>query len=227
MQHRSKRYRNSLKDLDLEKTYSVPEALELVRKTSTVKFDSSVEVHMRLGIDPKQTDQTVRFAVKLPHGTGKKKRIAAFVTAAKEAEAKAAGADLVGGDDLIAQIKQTEKLDFDVAVAEPAMMKNLAGIAKLLGTKGKMPSPKTGTVSPDVSKVIKDITGGKVEAKNDDNGNIHQSIGKASFDNQKLVDNFNAFLEALKSAKPKGAKQDFIRSVTVASTMGPGFKVLA
>jgi len=225
MQKRSKRYSASLEGVDANRSYPSKEAIDLVKKTSTVKFDASVEVHVRLGIDPKQTDQSVRFAVKLPHGTGKKKRIAAFVTPAREAEAKGAGASLVGGEELIAKIKQTEKLDFDVAVAEPAMMKNLAAIAKILGTKGKMPSPKTGSVSPDITRMIQEIAGGKVESKNDDDGNIHQVVGKVSFETEKLEANLKAFMEALRAAKPKGAKQDFIRTVTLASSMGPGFRV--
>ena len=225
MQKRSKGYRASLEGVDENRSYPSKEAIDLVKKTSTVKFDASVEVHVRLGIDPKQTDQSVRFAVKLPHGTGKKKRIAAFVTPAREAEAKGAGASLVGGEELIAKIKQTEKLDFDVAVAEPAMMKNLAAIAKILGTKGKMPSPKTGSVSPDITRMIQEIAGGKVESKNDDDGNIHQVVGKVSFETEKLEANLKAFMEALRAAKPKGAKQDFIRTVTLASSMGPGFRV--
>jgi len=225
MNKRSSRYQAALKDLDLEKIYPLQQALELVKKSSTVKFDASVEVHFRLGIDPKQSDQNVRFAANLPHGTGKKKRVAAFVTAAREKEAKAAGADIVGGEELIKEIKQTEKIDFDVAVAEPAMMRNLAQIAKILGTKGKMPSPKTGTVTPDVAKAIAEIASGRVDAKSDDSGNLHQIIGKVSFDLDALKENFEVLLNALKTAKPKGAKQDFIRSVTVSSSMGPGLKV--
>jgi len=222
---RSKRYRALVKEVDLEKLYPAAEAVQLVKKTSDVKFDASVEAHFKLNIDPKQTDQTVRFAVKLPYGTGKKKRIAAFVTPAKEQEAKDAGAEVVGGKELVDQIKSTEKLDFDIAVAEPAMMRDLAKIAKILGTKGKMPSPKTGTVTADIGKAIADIAGGKVDVKNDDSGNVHAVIGKVSFDEAKLLENFNALLEALKAAKPKAAPQDFILSATLSSSMGPGIKV--
>lgn len=225
MKKRSKRYQQALKELDMQKKYPVSEALERVKQTSNVKFDASVEVHIRLGIDPKQTDQTVRFAVQLPAGTGKKKRIAAFVTPAKGAEAMEAGAAIVGGEELVQEIKQTEKIDFDVAVAEPSMMKSLAPIAKILGTKGKMPSPKTGTVSPDVAKVIAEIAGGKVEVKNDDSGNLHQVIGKVSFETTKLEENFKTLLDAVRAAKPKGAKQDYIRSIAVTSSMGSAFKV--
>lgn len=225
MKHRSKRYKAVAQDKDAGKKYPITEAIELVKKSSNVKFDASVEVHAKLGIDPKQSDQIVRFAVQIPHGTGKKKRIAAFVTSSKEKEAREAGAEVVGGDDMIAEIKKTEKLDFDVAVAEPAMMKNLAPIAKILGTKGKMPSPKTGTVSPDVGKVIREIAGGKVEVKNDDSGNIHQIIGKVSFDTAKLEQNFKALIDALRAGKPKGAKQDYIMSIHLTSSMGPSFRV--
>ena len=225
MQEHSKRYQAAVKDLNLDKIYTIDEALDLCKKTSTVKFDASIEAHFRLGIDPQQTDQNVRFAVNLPAGTGKKKIIAAFVTSAKEKEAKAAGADIVGGEELIKEIKQSEKINFDVAIAEPGMMKSLALVAKILGTKGKMPSPKTGTVTVDIQKSIKDILGGKVEVKSDAAGNLHQVIGKTSFNSEKLRQNFDALLTALKAAKPKTAKQEFIRSATLSTTMGPGFRL--
>lgn len=224
MNQRSKRYQAAAKGLDESKTYQLIEALEMAKKSSTVKFDATVEAHFRLGIDPKQTDQNVRFAVNLPKGTGKKKRVAAFVTPAREKEAKEAGADIVGGEELIKEIKKSEKLNFDVAIAEPAMMKNLAQIAKILGTKGKMPSPKTGTVTADIGRTIKQIAGGRVDVKSDDSGNIHQSIGKISFETGALKENFEALLAALKAAKPKNTKQEFIRSLTISSSMGPGFK---
>jgi large subunit ribosomal protein L1 len=227
MRKHSKRYQQAVKELDTARVYTAEEALELVKKTSTVKFDASVEVHVRLGIDPKQTDQQVRFAVSLPHGTGKKLVIAAFVTPGKEKEAKAAGAELVGGDELVNEIKQSGNIKFDVAVAEPAMMKNLAPIAKILGTKGKMPSPKTGTVTPNIAQAIKEIVGGRVDVKNDDSAIIHLAIGKVSFEAGKLKENFETFNTALKNARPKGAKQDFIRGVSITSSMGPAFKVKA
>lgn len=213
--------------MDLSKAYSVAEALVMASSTATVKFDSSVEVHVKVNIDAKQSEQQIRTVVNLPHGTGKKKVIAAFVSSGKEAAAKEAGADLAGGDELVQQIKKTEKIEFDIAVAEPAMMKNLAPIAKILGTKGKMPSPKTGTVTADISKAIKDIRGGKVDVKNDETGNIHQIIGKASFDSKKLEENFQAFIQAVRAAKPKGSKQEYISSVTISTSMGPGIRVSA
>lgn len=225
MAHRSKRYKAAVKEIVQSQIYPLVDALELAKKSSTVKFDATLEVHFKLGIDPKQTDQNLRFAVSLPQGSGKKKRVAAFVTPANEQAAKAAGAELVGGEELISEIKQSEKVDFDVAVAEPAMMKSLAQIAKLLGTKGKMPSPKTGTVSSDVGKSIREITGGKVEVKSDDSGNVHQSIGKVSFATAALEENFKALFTALLAAKPKGVKQEFVRSIAISSSMGPSLKI--
>lgn len=211
--------------LELGKIYPLEEAIELAKKTSTVKFDSSLEAHFKLKIDPKQTDQNVRVAVSLPNGTGKKKVIAAFVSSGKEKEAKQAGADIIGGEELINEIKKTEKITFDVAVAEPSMMKNLAAIAKILGTKGKMPSPKTGTVSADVERMIKEIAGGRVEVKNDESGNVHQIFGKVSFDSGKLLENYNALRAALLAAKPKGVKQEYLLTATITTSMGPGIKV--
>lgn len=225
MNERSKRYQLAAKLVEPGKAYKLAEALELVKKTSSAKFDASVEVHLRLGIDPKQTDQNLRTAVTLPHGTGKKKIIAAFVTSVREKEALDAGADIVGGEEMIKELKKTEKINFDVAVAEPAMMKNLAAVAKILGTKGKMPSPKTGTVSIDVAKAIKEIAGGKIEVKNDETGNLHQIIGKVSFDTPKLEENFKTLMATIKSNKPKGAKQDYIRAIYICSSMGPSIKV--
>ena len=184
----SKRYQEAIKLVDLNKTYSVEEAIKLAKQSSTVKFDASVEVHFRLNIDPKQTDQKVRAQVSLPHGTGKTLRVAAFVSPAKEKEAKEAGADFVGGEELVKQIKQSEKTDFDIAVADGSMMKSLATIAKILGQRGLMPNPKTGTVGDNIGQMVKDLkSGSKVDVKTDDSGNVHQTIGKTSFYDQKLI----------------------------------------
>lgn len=222
----SKRTTEAAKLIDPTKLYSVTEALELVKKASTAKFDESVETHFRLNIDPKQTDQKVRTQIMLPHGIGKTLRVAAFVSPAKEKEAKEAGADMVGGEDLIKQIKQTEKTDFDIAVAEAAMMKNLAGVAKILGQKGLMPNPKTGTVGDEIGRMVKDLkSGNKVDLKTDDSGNIHQVIGKVSFETEKLLENFQATKEAIYKAKPSSVKKDFMGSITITSSMGPGIKV--
>lgn len=225
MQKRSKRYKNSAQEIDLEKKYPIAEALSVVKKSSTVKFDAGVEVHIKLGIDTKQSDQVMRTAVKLPNGTGKKLRVAAFVTSAKEKEARDAGAELVGGKELITEIKGSGKLNFDIAVAEPAIMRELAQIAKSLGQQGKMPSPKTGTVTPEVGAAIKEIIAGKIDVKTDDHGNVHQIIGKVSFTDKKLQENFQTLIDAVKNAKPKGAKGDYITSVTLSSSMGPGIKI--
>lgn len=210
---------------DRLKAYPIEEAIELTKKLSKTKFDASVEVHFRLGIDPKKGDQQIRTAVSLPHGTGKTIKIAAFVSADKEKAVKAAGADIVGGDELIAEIKKTEKTDFAVAVAEPAMMKNLAQIAKILGTRGLMPSPKNETVTPDPAKAVAELKKGKVSFKNDDTGNIHTVIGKISFDTAKLLENFSTILETIKKAKPAKSKGVYIKNVSITSAMGPGIKV--
>lgn len=212
-------------DFDRSKTYPIAEALELSKKFSKTKFESSVEVHVRLGIDTRKGDQQVRAAVSLPHGTGKTVKVCAFVTTENEKAAKDAGADIVGGEDLIAEIKKTEKTDFQVAVAEPAMMKNLAQIAKILGTRGLMPSPKNETVTPNVAQAIAALKKGKVSFRNDDTGNIHVAIGKTTFETPKLVENFSVFIDSVRKAKPSSSKGLFIRNITLSTTMGPGIKV--
>ncbi len=212
-------------EYDANKAYSIAEAVELTKKLSKTKFDASVEVHFRLGIDTKKGEQQVRLAVSLPNGTGKTVKVAAFVTPEKEKETREAGADYVGGDDLINEIKKTEKTDFQVAVAEPAIMKNLAAIAKILGTRGLMPSPKNETVTPNPAKAVAELKKGKVSLKNDDTGNVHVAIGKISFENNKLVENFETLLEAIKKAKPATSKGIYIKSVYLSSTMGPGLKI--
>lgn len=221
----SKRTKTNNEVIDRSKVYSIEEAIELVKKTSNTKFVGSVEVHIRTGIDAKKTDQAVRGTVTLPNGTGKTKKIAAFVTESKEKDAKAAGAEIVGGEELIKQIKETEKTNFDVAVAEPAMMPKLATIAKILGTRGLMPNPKTGTVSENIASAIKEITGGKVNFKNDDSANIHQIIGKTNFETSQLIQNFNVLMDAVNHTKPASVKKAFIVGISVNGTMGPGIKV--
>lgn len=214
-------------DFDKTKSYSVEEAIELAKKFAKTKFDASVEVHFRLGIDTKKGDQQIRSAVSLPHGTGKTVRVAAFVSSDKEEAAKAAGADVVGGDELIAEIKKTEKTNFEVAVAEPAMMKNLAQIAKILGTRGLMPSPKNGTVSTDPAAAVAELKKGKVSFRNDDTGNVHVAIGKLSFDTAKLAENYKTLVDSIRKAKPVSSKGTFIKNISLNSTMGPGIKVSA
>lgn len=220
-----KRTRANRELVDRTKIYAPEEAVALIKQTANTKFVGSVEVHVRTAIDAKKTDQAVRGMVQLPHGTGKTKRVAAFVTEAKEQEAKEAGASLVGGEELIKRIKETEKTDFDVAVAEPAMMPKLAQIAKILGTRGLMPNPKTGTVTEKVGQAIREIAGGKLSFKNDDTGNIHQVIGKTDFEDSKLVENLRAFLSAVAQSRPPAVKGQFVTGVTINATMGPGIPV--
>lgn len=207
------------------RVYPIEEAIALTKSLSKTKFDASVEVHFRLGIDPKKGDQQIRTAVSLPHGTGKTIKVAAFVSPEKEKEVKDAGADYVGGDELIAQIKKTEKTDFEVAVAEPAMMKNLSQIAKILGTRGLMPSPKNETVTPNPAKAVAELKKGKISFKNDDTANVHVTIGKVSFAEDKIKDNYQTVLETIKKAKPVKSKGTYIRNISLSSSMGPGIKV--
>lgn len=221
-----KRFNELRSSFDQKKSYAIAEAIAIVKKTANVKFDSSVEVHVNLGIDPKKSDQQVRSTATLPHGTGKSKRVAAFVAAPeKEKEAKDAGADLVGGEELIAEIAKTGKIEFDVAVATPDMMPKMAKVAKILGPRGLMPSPKNETVTPQVGKAVAALKGGKVAFKNDVTGNVHQVIGKSSFGDDQLTENFTVLMEALRRAKPASSKGTYIKNVTLSSTMGPGVKV--
>ncbi|RJQ33630.1 50S ribosomal protein L1 [Candidatus Parcubacteria bacterium] len=220
-----KRLKAAKAKIDKTKIYSAEEAIKLVKETAQLKFDASIEVHAKLGIDPKKGDQIVRDSVVLPHGSGKKVKVAAFVTEDKAKDAKAAGADLVGGEELIAEIKKTSKADFDVAVTTPDMMPKLAVIAKILGQKGLMPNPKTGTIGPDVKKMVTELKTGKVSYKNDDTANVHLIVGKSSFEEKNLLENFKAFLDSLKKAKPQSVKGTYIRSMYITSSMGPSIKV--
>ena len=219
-----KKYQEAAKLIDAAKLYSPKEAVELVKKTSVTKFNSSVEVAVRLGVNPKYADQQVRGALVLPHGTGKSKTVLVFAKGAKIQEAEAAGADYVGSEELVAKI-QGGWTDFDVAVATPDMMGLVGRLGKILGPKGLMPNPKVGTVTMDVARAVNEIKAGKIEYRTDKAGNVHLPVGKASFDDAKLLDNYYTLLETVIKAKPAAAKGQYIRNVTVSATMGPGVKV--
>lgn len=221
----SKRMKALESKIDSSKTYSIEEAIALAKETSTVKFDASVEIHINMGIDPRKSDQQIRSVVVLPHGTGKTQKIAAFVSEEKEKEAKEAGADLVYNEEDIKKIKTTGKIDFDVAITTPDMMPKLASIAKILGPKGLMPNPKTETISPNLKKMIGDLKKGKVTFKNDDTSNLHLSIGKVSFDDAKLKENYDSFMETLIKLKPTSIKGAFIKSLTMTTSMGPAISI--
>ena len=223
MMKRSKKYIEASKLVESNKVYTVAEACELVKKTSLVKFDASVDVSFRLGVNPKYADQQVRGAVVLPHGTGKTKRVLAITT--KEAEAKEAGADFVGGKEIIEKIKRENWFDYDVIVATPEMMGELGKIGRLLGPKGLMPNPKTGTVSMDIAKAINEIKAGKVEYRVDKEGNLSVSIGRVSFEATKLEENYKTIYETLLKVKPATVKGAYMRNITLSTTMGPGVKV--
>lgn len=222
---RGKKYQEAKKSVDPKKIYSPDEAFELIKKISKEKFDAGIEIHLKLGIDPKKSEQSVRGTVILPWSAGKTKKVAAFVEPTQEKEAKEAGADVVGGEELIKEIKSSGKITFEVAVATPQMMPKLAQIAKILGPKGLMPNPKNETVTPNIKKIIEELKKGKINFKNDEGGNIHQLIGRVSFDKQKLLDNLNTFVEAVRRAKPAAAKGVYIKNAVLCSTMGPGVKV--
>ncbi len=221
---KGKKYQDALKVVDREKVYDVKEAVELVKKTATAKFDETVELAARLGVDPKKADQQIRGAVVLPNGTGKTQRVLVFAKGDKAKEAEAAGADYVGEEDLINKVNQGW-FEFDVVVATPDMMAQVGKLGRVLGPKGLMPNPKTGTVTFDVEKAVNEIKAGKVEYRVDKQGNIHVPIGKVSFDNDKLVENFETMVDTLMKAKPAAAKGTYMRNVAIASTMGPGLKV--
>lgn len=203
---------------------NISEAIAQVKKNAKAKFDESVEAHIKLDIDPKKSDQQVRGVAELPHGTGKSVKIVVFTSAQKK-EAEEAGADAVGGEELIDKIKTTGKIEADVAIATPEMMPKLAGIAKILGPKGLMPNPKSQTVTEKVEEVIESLKKGRADFKNDDSGNVHQVIGKISFEGAKLEENFKIFLEAVRKVKPEGAKGKFIKNVSICSTMGKGVQM--
>jgi large subunit ribosomal protein L1 len=222
---KSKRFQEAVALVDKTKIYPIKEAIALVKKTATAKYDEAIEAHFRLGIDPRKSDQQVRGTISLPHGVGKSKRVAAFVEAEREADAKAAGADIVGGEDLIEKIAQKGIIDFDVAIATPKMMPKIAKLARLLGPRGLMPNPKTDTVGQNVTKMVEEQKAGKQSFKNDNTGNIHQIFGRKSFTDEQLQENFSAFSESIKRMKPASSKGIFLKSATIASTIGPGIKV--
>ena len=224
MAKKSKKYAEALQLVDRTKAYSVTEAVELAKKTNFAKFDATVEVAFRLGVDPKKADQQIRGAVVLPNGTGKTQRVLVFAKGEKLKEAEAAGADFVGDTDYINKIQQGW-FDFDVIVATPDMMGEVGKLGRVLGPKGLMPNPKTGTVTFDVTKAINEIKAGKVEYRVDTAGNIHVPIGKVSFEDSKLVENFTTIFETLQKAKPAAAKGTYMKNVAITTTMGPGVKV--
>ena len=225
MPKRGKNYRQSVETYDKTLQYEVAEAIEHVLATSKAKFDETVEVHIRLGVDGRHADQQVRGAIVLPHGTGKTKRVLVFAKGPKAQEAEAAGADFVGAEELAQRIQKENWFDFDVVVATPDMMGVVGRLGKVLGPKGLMPNPKSGTVTMDIEKALQKIKTGKVEYRLDKQNIVHTPIGKVSFGAEKLQDNLNALLEAVVKAKPAAAKGQYLKSITVVSTMGPGVKV--
>jgi large subunit ribosomal protein L1 len=223
-QARARKYKEAAKTIEHAKQYSPDEAVKLVKGASTSKFDGSIEAHLRLGVDPRHADQMVRGSVTLPHGTGKKRRVLVFAQGDKAREAKEAGADYVGGDDLAKRI-QEGWLDFDVTLATPDMMGMVGRLGKVLGPRGLMPNPKAGTVTFDIAKGVKDIQGGRIEYRVDKTGIIHTNIGKASYTEQQLRENLAALMDAVVRAKPSSAKGQFLRSVYLAPTMGPSVQI--
>ncbi|MFI2260486.1 50S ribosomal protein L1 [Streptomyces tubercidicus] len=218
---RSKTLRTADAKIDRERVYAPLEAVRLAKETASVKFDATVEVAMRLGVDPRKADQMVRGTVNLPHGTGKTARVLVFATGDRAAAAEAAGADIVGSDELIDEVSKG-RLDFDAVVATPDLMGKVGRLGRVLGPRGLMPNPKTGTVTPDVAKAVTDIKGGKIEFRVDKHANLHFIIGKVSFDETKLVENYAAALEEISRLKPSAAKGRYIKKATITTTMGPG-----
>lgn len=227
MKKRSKKYQDSVKMIDKNNAYDVKSAIELIEKMPKAKFDETVEVHFKLGVDSKHADQQVRGVIVLPHGTGKTQRVLVFARGDKAKEAEAAGADFVGAEDLIPRIEKENWFDYDVIVATPDMMGVIGRLGKVLGPKGLMPNPKSGTVTMDVAKAVAEIKAGKIEYRLDKNNIIHCPIGKLSFGAEKLTENYEALYEAIVKAKPAAAKGQYINSISVSSTMGPGIDIKA
>lgn len=224
MARMGKRMKKAHEGLSLEASYELPQAVKLLKSRATAKFDETVEVAMRLGVDTRHADQTVRGVVNLPHGTGKSVRVAVFAKGDKAKEAKEAGADIVGADDLAEKV-QAGQIEFDRVIAAPDMMGVVGKLGKILGPRGLMPNPKLGTVTANVGEAVRAAKGGQVQFRADKTGNINAGVGKASFSEQALVDNVNAFVDAINKARPAGAKGTYIRKVCLSSTMGPGFKL--
>ena len=221
---RGKKYREAMKLVDRTKIYEPMEALELVKKTGTANFDETVEIHVRLGVDSRHADQQVRGAVVLPHGTGRSRRVLVFAKGAKAEEAEAAGADFVGAEDLADKIQKENWLDFDVVIATPDMMSVVGRLGRILGPKGLMPNPKSGTVTMDVGQAVEDSKGGKIEYRLDKQNIIHCPIGKVSFSKEQLLDNYNTLMGAILKARPAAAKGQYVKRCTLAATMGPGVR---
>ena len=221
---RSKKYKAAAAKINADQLYTPLPAMQLVKETNVVKYDASVEVALVLGVDPKKADQAVRSTVNLPHGTGKTARVLVFANADKAEEARAAGADIVGGDELIDEVSKG-RLDFDAVVATPDLMAKVGRLGKVLGTRGLMPNPKTGTVTTDVTKAVNDIKGGKIEFRVDKNSNLHFLIGKASFTAEQLADNYAAAMEEVLRAKPNSSKGRYVQKAVVSTTMGPGIQI--
>ena len=225
MAKKSKKYVEALGKIDRNRLYDSKEALTLVSEIATAKFDETVEAHVKLGVDSRHADQQVRGAIVLPHGTGKTKKVLVFAKGEKAKEAEAAGADFVGAEDLVQKIQKENWFDFDVGVATPDMMGVVGRLGRVLGPKGLMPNPKSGTVTFDVTKAVEEIKAGKVEYRLDKSNIIHVAIGKVSFGGEKLAENFNVLMNAIIKAKPSAAKGQYLRSISVTSTMGPGVKI--
>ena len=222
-----KQYRAAIEKIDRQRLYDPKEAVKLLKDTSYTKFDATVEVHLRLGIDPRHADQNIRTTVALPHGTGKSVRVLVFAQGDAAAAAKDAGADFVGADDLIGRIDKENFFDFDIAIATPDMMGKVGRVGRKLGPRGLMPNPKSGTIvsADDLPRTIREVRGGRVEFRNDKTGLLHVAVGKISFDEQRIFENIAALMDAVKSAKPSASKGTYIKSVTFTSTMGPGIRV--